>query len=81
MFLPHTKNFNALATYCGRAYSICEINNPKTMGGRYAVHKRQAILSTTVVISSGEREQADPPEGRGSNHVILVQIGHSGLLL
>ena len=48
VFLPRTKGFNILATYCGRAY-ICD--NLKTMGRGHAVHERQAILSTTVVIS------------------------------
>ena len=30
---------------------VSAINNLKTMGGGHAVHERQAILSTTVVIS------------------------------
>ena len=47
--LPPTKGFNVLATYCGRAYSICD--NLKMMGRGHAVHEQQAILSTTVVIS------------------------------
>ena len=50
VFLPRTKGFNVLATYCGRAYSICD-NNLKTMGRGHVVHERQAILSTAVVIS------------------------------
>ena len=49
MFLPHTKDFNILATYCSRAYSTCD--SLKTIGGGHAVHERQGILSTTVVIS------------------------------
>ena len=51
VFLSRTKHFNILPTYCSRAYtgSICD--NLKTMGGGHNVHKRQAILSTTVVIS------------------------------
>ena len=49
VFLPVTKGFNVLATYCGRAYSICD--NLKTTGRGHAVHEQQAILSTTVVIS------------------------------
>ena len=45
------KLFNALAIYCGKAYSICDkINNLKTMGGGHAVHEQQAILLTMVVI-------------------------------
>ena len=31
---------------------VSAINNPKTMGGGHAVHERQAILSTMVVISN-----------------------------
>ena len=43
---------------------VSAINNLKTMGGGHAVHERQAILSTTVVISPyGERERADPQRG------------------
>ena len=49
VFLPRMKTFNVLPTYCSRAYSICD--NLKTMDGGHAVHERQAILSTTVVIS------------------------------
>ena len=30
---------------------VSAINNRKTMGGGHAVHERQAILSTTAVIS------------------------------
>ena len=30
---------------------VSAINNLKTMGGGHVVHERQAILSTTVVIS------------------------------
>ena len=45
------------------------------MGRGHAVHEQQAILSTTVVISHtfsiAEKNELTPPEGRGSNHVIL----------
>ena len=45
---------------------VSAINNLKTMGGGHAVHKRQAILSTTVVIShtfSMENENELTPRG------------------
>ena len=51
VFVPGTKCSNALAVYCGKAYIVSAINNLKTMAGGHAVHERQAILSTTVVIS------------------------------
>ena len=53
---------------------VSAINNLKTMGGGHAVHERQAILSTTVVISHTfcmENENKLTPEGRGNNHVML----------
>ena len=53
---------------------VSAINNLKTMGGGHAVHERQAILSTTVVISHTfcmENEERAAPEGRGNDHVML----------
>ena len=53
---------------------VSAINNRKTMGGRHAVHERQAVLSTTVVISHTfcmENETELTPEGRCNNHVML----------
>ena len=46
VFLPHTKRIGYILYQ-----SLSAIDNLKTMAGGYAVHKRQAILSTTVVIS------------------------------
>ena len=53
VFLLRMKNFNVLPTHCSIdiIYQPSAINNLKMMGGGHAVHKRQAILSTTVVIS------------------------------
>ena len=48
MFLPRTKTFNA---HIVAELIVSAINNLKTMDGGHAVHERQAILSTTVVIS------------------------------
>ena len=45
---------------------VSAINNLKTMGGGHAVHERQAILSTTVVISHTfcmENENEVTPRG------------------
>ena len=47
------KRFSTLAVYCGKAYSI-HGKWSQNDGGGHAVHERQAILSTTVVISYGE---------------------------
>ena len=74
VFLPPAKNFNVLPTYCSRAYIVSGINNLKTMGGGHAMHELQAVLSTTVVISHTfcmAKKNELPPEGCGSNHVIL----------
>ena len=65
VFVPGTKRFSTLAIYCGKAI-VSVINNLKTMGGGHAVHKRQPILSTTVVISHTfcmENEKGLTPRG------------------
>ena len=63
VFLPCTKRFSTLAVYRGIKPIVSAINNLKTMGRRHTVHERQAIISTTVVISIQERERADPQRG------------------
>ena len=68
----HAREPGNEAIYCGKAYSISAINNLKTMGRGHAVHERQTILSTTVVISHTfctENELTPKAKGRGNNHV------------
>ena len=52
VFLPHFCRVRRLLTYCLHIVAeliVSAINSLKTMDGGYAVHERQAILSTTVV--------------------------------
>ena len=52
--LPSFCRVRRLLTYCLHIVAeliVSAINNLKTMDGGHAVHERQAILSTTVVIS------------------------------
>ena len=60
VFLPRTKSFNhsrsIIYALTHWLYTVAEIivsarNNLKTMAGGNAVHERQAILSTSVVLS------------------------------
>ena len=70
--LPGLKRFDTLAIYCGK---VSVINNLRTMAGGHAVHERQAILLTTVVIFHTfcmENKQKLTSEGCGNNHVILL---------
>ena len=67
---------------------VSTINNLKTMGGGHTVYERQAILSTTIVISHTfcmENENELTPRGCGNNHVMLscksAISGVSGLSL
>ena len=59
---------------------VSAINNLKTMGGGHAVHERQAILSTTVVIShtfcmENENELTHRGAWQLSRDAIM-QVGH-----
>ena len=53
---------------------VSAINNLKTMGGGHAVHERQAILSTMVLIFHTfcmENKNELTPEVCGNDHVML----------
>ena len=66
MFLSRMKSFNALAIYTVAELIVSAIDNVKTMAGGHAVHERQAVLSTTVVISHTfcmENEKELTPRG------------------
>ena len=51
VFLPHMKIL-AYWLHVVAELIVSAINNLKTMDGEHAVHERQAILSTMVVISN-----------------------------
>ena len=62
VFVPCTKCFDALAIYCGKAYSICD-KLPQSNGWRTCCAQAQAILLTSVVTFCVENKQELTPRG------------------